>query len=114
VPLRAAPGFARSDALFAGMVASGALSGATMAWHEGAPAWVPIDQLLGGGALGGSAAAGGAAGGSALARGAVLAAAPVRADDPEAQLRAFQSEVARLEDAEERPGTPECVQSALL
>ena len=93
------------------MVTSGALRGATMAWHEGAPAWVPLEQLLGGG--GGASAAPGGSGGATHARAAVLAAAPVRSDDPEAQLRAFQDEVARLEDAaQERPATPECVSRA--
>jgi hypothetical protein len=64
------------------MVASGALSGATMAWHEGAPAWVPLEQLLGGS----GAPAGGAA--ATVARQAVRAAPPSRGDDPDAELRA--------------------------
>ena len=92
------------------MVASGALSGATMAWYEGAPAWVPLEQLLGGG----GAPAGGAA--ATVARQAVRSAPPSRGDDPDAELAAFQAELARLDDqaaADERPATPECVCSAV-
>ena len=88
------------------MVASGALSGATMAWYEGAPAWVPLEQLLGGS---GAPASGAAA---TVARQAVRAAPPSRGEDPDAELRAFQAEMARLEE-EERPATPECVRCAV-
>jgi HIV Tat-specific factor 1 len=98
----------------AGWVACGQLSGATLAWHEGAPEWTPLERLLPPPEPARAAAS--------LARGAVRAAAPSAApptrataeDNADAQLRSWQAEVARLEAAggaaaaDARPESPEC------
>jgi hypothetical protein len=95
------------------MLASGALSEATLAWHEGAPEWAPLGRVLG-------EAAPARPSGASLARGALRSAPAASAaaddEDADAQLRSWQAEVSRLEAGappdEDRPATPECAHAS--